>query len=494
MFLACAVLVLAALAYVGTDRYFAILEDETTIVAVARQPLGEMLASYRTADWPLSHPPLAEIILHAWLPVGGHARWSLRILGVAFYFCGLLVLGLAARRLAGPRAFAATLAIGLPWPLAFHFARAAAWYSLFFLLVALLSLAYVAYVESGKRWLLAGFATIAFALVCTGYHGWAVLACLAFDYYMFSARSPRRWEFAAMLAAVAVAYFPLWTAMGSIVATEALESESPLASRALVTLYHFHTLFVSESVAPWFWYLSVPAGLAAACVVRIAMTQPSSVGRRFLAYFFILFAGMAAFDILSPKRLLGISPWLLLSIAVCASETGRGARRIALLGSLATVAAIGWYGTVARGYYASLHFMEPWDDIARRAMPVVGRGGVVASNSLSLLFELNYALHDSGLAPDAPIPGWASHPNVVAIEDGKELPRLRQSKVLLVRGVNVGGEEAMARAGDWLMANCKLLATARELPDRGYVLKQRFFPGYSQVPYRIVTSEFDCAR
>jgi len=69
----------------------------------------------------------------------------------------------------------------LLWPYGFHFGRLTGWYSFTFLLVALLTLAYLRYVEypSPGNWM--PVVLRALALVYTNYYGWAVLGCLGLD-------------------------------------------------------------------------------------------------------------------------------------------------------------------------------------------------------------------------------------------------------------------------------------------------------------------------
>ena len=86
--------------------------------------------------------------------------------------------------MAGERARIYTLMLLLLWPYGFHFARLAGWYSFTFLLVALLTLAYLRYVEhpSPRNWM--PVVLCALALVYTNYYGWAVLGCLGLDLFI----------------------------------------------------------------------------------------------------------------------------------------------------------------------------------------------------------------------------------------------------------------------------------------------------------------------
>ena len=98
------------------------------------------------------------------------------------------------------------------------------------------------------------------------------------------------------------------------------------ASGALTILanaaFNVFSLFVSESVAPWYWWLSVPAGLAVLlCVVLVVWWLPRPA-RRFLIYSAFLMVVMALIGILKTQYLLMLSPWVLLPVGV-AIETAK---------------------------------------------------------------------------------------------------------------------------------------------------------------------------
>src|SRR2546428_12830860 len=112
---------LALMAFVGTDRWFAPLDDETEFVSLARQPLAQTIDDYSHGDGQPEHPPLAGVLLHAWLPIGSDSLWALRLPSVLLYLAGLLGFATAARMIAGDRAFLSALWIGVLWPFAFHF-------------------------------------------------------------------------------------------------------------------------------------------------------------------------------------------------------------------------------------------------------------------------------------------------------------------------------------------------------------------------------------
>src|SRR5438132_7847560 len=141
----------ALAAFVASDHWFAILDDESEFVTLAHQPASATIDDYLHGEGQPEHPPLAGLLLHAWLPIGGYARWSLRLPSIVFFLAALAVFALVARRLAGESAFAALLCIGVLWPLGFHYGRIADWYSLCFFLVAALTLAYLRYIGQPGR-------------------------------------------------------------------------------------------------------------------------------------------------------------------------------------------------------------------------------------------------------------------------------------------------------------------------------------------------------
>src|ERR1039457_4372265 len=75
--------------FIGSDAHFTFVEDETTIVNAARQPATQTLALFWAGRGQHEHPPLSDLLLHFWLPIGGSAPWFLRLPFVVFYLTGL---------------------------------------------------------------------------------------------------------------------------------------------------------------------------------------------------------------------------------------------------------------------------------------------------------------------------------------------------------------------------------------------------------------------
>ena len=116
--------------------------------------------------------------------------------------------------------------------------------------------------------------------------------------------------------------------------------------------FNVFSLFVSESVAPWYWWLSVPAGLAVLFCVALVVWWLPRPARRFLFYSASLLVAMALLGILQTKYLLLLSPWVLLPVGV-AIETAKP--RWATFALAAALLIIGG-GRVVRNLFAALLF------------------------------------------------------------------------------------------------------------------------------------------
>ena len=519
---AAALMLLIALAtFIGTDRWLGPLDDETEFVTFARQSLSETFDDYWQRSGQPEHPPLGNVLLHLWLPIGGAAQWSLRLPSMLLYLGGLLVFAFAARRIASTTghadsapdannagnagmgdagdaanaAFLTLLGLGVAWPFGFHFGRVAEWYSLAFFLVGAMTLSYLRFLEKGSAGRLAAFVLPAILLVYTTYYGWAIVGCLVLDLALVRGRREAGKLLLVTLGAMALAYIPLWRTFvqqvlhGSEIVTT---SDASLPSRVLNASYAFYALFVSESVAPWFAWVSAPTGIAILASIALAASLAPPAGRRSVLWFAALFAGMVVIGIVNTKRLLSISGWLLLPLALALAGAGFPARRRALAVLLASIALVGWGGVVARSYYAALHFVEPWPALADQGARTVAVGGVVVTNSDPLRFSLNYSLLAAGLVPRDAVPGWVDHPSVIDVSGWRPAAVAGKNSVLFVRGVNTNLIDATDRAGQWLADSCVKLAERELVADSGYEFKRRHFPNAGQLPFRISVREYDC--
>jgi hypothetical protein len=491
-------LLLLGLVMFLTNPSFTLIDDEVQILAVATQPVAQLVHEYWIGEAPHPHPPLFDILLHGWLWVTGGDLRLLRVPSILFYLAGLWILGLAAAQLAGSSALRNVLLLGLFWPYGFHFGRLAVWYSFCFFLVALLMHLYLRFVEkpSIQQWALV--CGVALALVYSNYFGWLILACLVFDFVLERREDAiKNWRpIAGTLLLLIAAYFPLWHAL-ALQARASASASHPVVSTGAFAGFTGYVLFVSESVAPWFWWFSVPAMLAIAYCLGVVALRGRGPSRKFLFYFLVLFAAMAALGVLTTKRAMLVSPWLLLPLALSLSwMEPRSLRRVLAL-SIAIVFAIGWYGTITRRYYAAPRFIEPWAAIGETAARSVQQGALVIGNNPSFFFYLTSAIQNPlpgspprlrGILTYSLVHQWVFQPSQW-IEAGRPL----RQNILLVQGVPFRpGTGDMEEVQGWLGERCQLTELQRSLADPGYLWKQRFLPELGQSAWRIEVRRYAC--
>ncbi|MGA3211703.1 MAG: hypothetical protein ABSD20_10380 [Terriglobales bacterium] len=494
-----------------TNPWFSFIDDEVNVVVTATQPVSNTIALFVSGGGQHEHPPLSDILLHYWLWITTANLTWLRLFGVVFFLAGLWILAETAYAVSerDPAAYL-TLTVGILWPYGFHFGRLAIWYSFSFFLVALLTYARVKLDLDWKLHHLAGFTFAALALIYTNYFGWTLIACMLLD-FAISRKTTRRT--AAMMVGVVlflvVAYVPI---MSSFVNT--LENRLPVAGqgvwgRVLYFGFNLYCVFVSESVAPWIWPLSIPVGLAITYTIVWVLWRGPGFARRLFIYFLGLMLLMSLLGILNTKRLLLLSCWLLLPLALtldallgkCGSQVvnveasdNRGTRRLAF--AVVLIAAIGWAGIITRRFYSAPHFIEPWRQVADDAAAVVRNGGEVISNSRPFLFYLSYELGAQRQVSNWSPADWADSINALVLSPSRWASARRPAppEVMLVQGTAFG-DDSMAQMKDteqWLEQKCHLRDTRHLLPNPGYEWKHRFFPEAGQLPWRIEIRSYQC--
>jgi hypothetical protein len=140
-------LVLLGIGMVFTNNTVTFIDDESTIVGAAANPLRATLTQLLSGAGRHEHPPLYDILLHFWLRWTGGNFDYLRIPSILFFLAGLFLLGRASRHLMGSSGGTAVIWVGVLWPFGFHFGRLAAWYSFSFFLVAGVTFAYFKFLE-----------------------------------------------------------------------------------------------------------------------------------------------------------------------------------------------------------------------------------------------------------------------------------------------------------------------------------------------------------
>lgn len=493
-------LMLLGIALIASNSNFTIVDDETTVFGAAAQPVRTTLAMLWSGVSQHGNPPLYDILFHFWLRLTGGTFESLRVPSILFFLAGLFMLARAAVRLGGPSSAQAVVWLGALWPFGFHYGRLASWYAFSFFLVAGLTLTYLRFLEnqSFERW--AVLVLFAVALLWTSYFAWALLGCLAIDQILRhrsaepSANSAILIRIAALLC---VAFIPLFRAFryefgaGSVFGHRALS----ILANAAFSMYSF---FVSESVAPWTWFLSIPAALAIlACIGLVATSLPRN-SRRFLLYGVSLIALMAVSGNPFTRRLLLVSPWILLPIGVAIGTNKSPQVRIGLPVALLMIAGIGWYGIYSRHYYSALRFLEPWPTVAEEAAKKIQSGASLISNDPPLFFYLTYILRaPEGSAPwkfAGLLPDQVHHPQVKSPGDWLASGHPVGPGMIWTHGVgdpqtNGPMDEAAAELG----RSCGAQTSRLTMRDPGYAWKQRFFPEIDEPQWRIEIREYDCS-
>ncbi|MBZ5697702.1 MAG: glycosyltransferase family 39 protein [Acidobacteriia bacterium] len=485
-------------ALIASNRNFTFIDDEVWILDGAAQPVRTTLALFRSGVGQHEHPPLYDILLHFWLRWTGGSFEYLRVPSILFFLAGLFLLARAAHRLGSPSSALAVVWLGALWPFGFYYGRLAAWYSFSFFLVAGLTLAYLRYVEdqSFGRW--AVFFLSGVALLWTNYFGWALLGCLAIDQFIrhrFAERVVRPAVLAGTAALFGVAYVPLFRAFRHEIATGVNVHHGATAVIANAA-FNVYSLFVSESVAPWHWFLSVPAGLAVlACVLPVLLYGPRSP-RRFLLYGALLIAVMAVTGILVTKRLFLVAPWILLPIGVAVGTDMPRRARFGLALALLAVGGIGWFGIYSRHYYSALRFIEPWPTIAEDAANKIQGGATVIANNPSFFFYLTYALRVPGNGAiwkfAGVLPDDVRHPRVTSADKWLASGHPLATTMIWIRGMaDPQTQGPMDDAAHELGQSCGAQTSRLMMRDEGYPWRQRFFPGPSGLPWRIQVREYD---
>ena len=478
-----------------TNRWFTEVDDECAIVDRAARPILHTIGLYLSGAGEHEHPPLYDLILHGWLQLTHGAQQLLRVPSVIFYLAGAWILASVLKRQAGDTARNYTLLLIALWPFGFHFGRLATWYSFCFFLVALVTWSYFQYLRSPDFGNWCRLIVCSLLLLYSNYFAWALLGCLALDSIIENRKMrPKTWFGLAGSGLFLVAgYLPVATAfLGEL--RGVVHPSGHILNHFLNGTYDLYCTFVSESVAPWFWPLGVSVTAAIMICLLITITSAPPHARRFVLYFAGLLAIMTALGIANTKRMLFISPWLILPISVVLPDKASRVRRPILLVALLFIAAVGWYGIVSRNLYAAPHWVEPWQSIAQKAAPVARAGGIVIGNNPSFFFYLTYDLAPSGndragnfagLLPDS-----TRRSNVYDEQEWIEAGRPLATHMILAAGMP--NPDALKEEAEWLSRQCVREDSQQLIHDSGAEWKERFAPETGQVPWRIEISRYSC--
>lgn len=475
------------------------IDDEAWVLDGAARSVRELLATYLSGNGLHPHPPLYDILLHFWLR-GTRGEFDyLRVPSILFFLAGLFLLGFVAHQFGRVATAVATTWLGVLWPFGFHFGRLATWYPFSFFLVAGLTLAYWKYLEerSLRRWV--ALLLFGACLIWTTYFGWAILACLGVDQAIRTrskepAASPK--VLLGTTAVLCLSFFPLARAFGQVVSNRVYlnhRAATILANAA----FNVFSLFVSESIAPWFWWLSIPAGLAIAVSLLVVGRWSPWPARRFLLYAAALIVLMALIGILDTKRLLTISPWVLFPAGVAIDAAKPRWATFSLAGALLVIGVAGWYGVYARRFYSAPRFIEPWQEVASDAAERIRNGATVVADHPSFLLYLTYALRPPAQSGEWSFRGLVAYtvpyPRVYSPAEWLAAGKPRSARMVLVRGAgDPGGDSPIDEAARQMDQSCGSIMSRLRLRDSGYAWKQRFFPELGEPQWRIEVREYDC--
>lgn len=507
-------LVMLASALFYTNRWLTLTGDEASTLSAAARSVSTIFAAARSATGN-AHPPLFELLLHLWLKITGGAFDALRAPAIICFVLGLWLLSRVARQLGGEESGNALVWLGALWPFGFHAGRLVQPSTFLFLLIAAMTWQYFRCIGSHvlSRWII--FCILALALLYTNDFGWALLILLAIDYAW---RIPER-KIDGSKDAPQTERPPGWRKIEEILATAAVlvigfAPRWPIFIRELHahlvwphfarfpflnTAYHFYVLFVSQSVAPWFWRFSIPAAVGILALLVFAFAGVRGEARRFLTFSILLFALMASAGILEAKWLLLVGAWFLLPAAMALGTIEKWQWRIPMALALASVATIGWYGTLNRRYYADSRLFEPWASVADDAAQALRSGSAVIGNDETFFFYLTYALKPS--QPNAswrftgPLPIQIQYPSVWYPKQWVDAGRPKPAVVLWIRGSSPPDElAAMNDAGEWLSKECGDRITRYLARDLTYSWKQRFVPNSSGPAWLIEIRQYFCGQ
>jgi hypothetical protein len=505
-------LLMLASALFYTNRWLTLTEDEASTLSAAAKNVTAILGTARTSVGNI-HPPLYELALHLWLRITGGAFDGLRAPAIVCYVLGLWLLSRVARQLGGEESGSALVWLGALWPFGFHAGRLEEPSTFVFLLITAITWQYFRYIGSRRRsqWII--FCVLSLALLYTNDFGWVLLALLGVDYWWrigesksdgpsAAPESPRvrgRQDLEGILATAAllvIGFAPRWAILLRELDTR-LAWPAAVRFLFLNAAYNFYTVFVSQSVAPWFWRFSIPAAGGVLALLVFVFAGLRGEARRFLIFSVLLFALMAPAGILQPKWLLLAGAWLLLPIAIALGTIENWRWRVPTALALAVVGTMGWYGALNRRYYAEPRFFEPWSTVADDAAQALRSGAAVIGNDDTFFFYLTYALKpgqaNSSWRFTGALPMQVQYPSLWYPQQWVEAGRPKTASVLWIRGSSPPDElAAMNDAGEWLGGQCGDRITRYLARDPAYTWKQRFVPNFSGPAWRIEIRQYFC--
>ncbi len=429
---ALSVLAVAASALVliwGASR-FTFFDDESFSLRRYILPMGEMIAALFRGVEP--DPPLYYIIENAWIGVVGvSSPLLMRIPSIVFFVAGLLVIRPAAAAWFGERAGRTAQVLASLHPAHLLFGMAARWYSLMFLVVAvLLWMTAVAMRPGPRRALrLIGWSLAAAIVGYTNYFGvvvvglaWIAMA-ISFGLNAWHAdvksATKKWWQGGPAMQCVAAGIIvwaayswwltPFFKQVGAFPRVGGgVAAYASSAGRTVLALTS------GNLASPRAWWVHVPLAMFAFLALILAVRQFQRVWPIALIGAGSVLAGILSQTMLDKYVMSLTGPLCVLVAAVLTgSQTSTTAARDRRLARIAVAClCIGWLGCgahLATGRnWSSLRWLDPFDDAALVAVrATMGGGGSIVVSHPAAAYYTARCIADSaqpqGSGPGAPI-------------------------------------------------------------------------------------------
>lgn len=448
------------------SRSLTVFEDEASVISMAGRDASQTIALFLTGQGQHEHPPLYDLVLHAWIPFTDGSPWQLRIPTIVSFCAALWLIGATAELLWGRRWLA--IGLGMAWPLGYFFGTPAFWTGLAMLGVAGSSWAYFAWRQSGRLRFLAAFALFGVALVYTNYMGWVFLGGLGLHLLLSRPTARMLGQATAAGLLVVLSFAPLLAVL-----IQQVERGTRVGRSLFVQLgdavYLGYALLASESVAPWHW----PAVFAIGGIILllyVVMRTPRMLW--LLGLLTLPYLASVVIGIMNGRRLILFGPWLILYLTGLLALTNL--KRTAAV-ALLLVFGTGWAGVVSGRWYATFRHIEPWREVVATTLEMAEPGDVIISNHPSFYYYAGLEL------------GWQDRHSATPVEVEERsglvfsgLPTWqqaiagRQGVIHLHTAVNLPDQGEQRRLLDFLGANMRLTFERRYLEDSASELKNRF--------------------
>lgn len=492
MLLAIAIL---AVCCILASRAWVIQEDEVLILVKGLHSPQAVIDAFLSGVGQHVHPPLSDLVLAAWLHLTHAANDLLRLPNIAFYLIGIWWCAKLATRLAvDARAGMAVIIFAILWPYGHQEEWMFGWYSFAFMLVAGTLLAYHRHRERPTIGRLTVLILASVALVWTNYFGWAILGLVGLDWLIRLVRSTpvdklHPGHLASWVVVTLAGFAPLIPALIAAFDSRVVGDQRSIVSRLAYGVWNLYLSIGGESVAPWV-IPAIAVGVIGA-VVAFATAWwcgGNDVRKLLLGYLAALFA-LAIIGQSGAKRILFLTPLLLIGLGVAVRIASGSARHLIITG-LAAVAAVGWIGVAAPREFATLRLLDPWPEAATAAATWLDDGGSVVGFHPTLFYYLTL-IEGDGVHYDPAVRRKMtraitvySDPDAISVPDGR---------VLVVESSGfIDRQRALGVVADRLRIRCNEDWSRGYLPDPNADLRNKHGAEATHQKYEIALTAFTC--